>query len=53
VNTVKVTVTNVSIEHVVRVQDFSKWVHREGGTPRGRADRSRIREVLGLERQMQ
>lgn len=45
---VKVSVTNVAVEHSVRMQDFQKWLGREGGTPRERADRSRIREILGV-----
>jgi len=47
-NAVKVSVMNVPIEHSVRIQDFNAWLRREGGTPRERADRSRVREILRL-----
>ena len=42
--------TNVPVEHAVRISDFQKWLNREGGLPRERGDRSRIREILGAER---
>jgi hypothetical protein len=44
-NTVRVSVTNVAVEHSVKIQDFKTWVQREGGSPRERADRNRIREI--------
>jgi hypothetical protein len=47
-NTVRVSVMNVAVEHSVKMHDFNAWLGREGGTPRERADRSRIREILGL-----
>jgi len=47
-NEAKVSVTNVPVEHSVRLKDFTAWLGREGGTPRERADRSRIREILGM-----
>jgi hypothetical protein len=47
-NTVRVSVTNVPVEHWVRIQEFEAWLQREGRTPRERADRNRIREILGV-----
>jgi hypothetical protein len=47
-NVARVSVTNVPIEHSVKLQDFNSWLKREGGSPRETADRRRIREILGL-----
>jgi hypothetical protein len=47
-NMVRVTVTDTPVEHSVRLQDFNTWLKGEGGTPRDRAGRYRIREILGL-----
>jgi hypothetical protein len=46
-NVVRVAVTDVPVEHSVRIKDFNAWLGREGGTPRERTDRARIREILG------
>jgi hypothetical protein len=40
-------VTKVPVEHFVKIQDFNAWLGRESGSPRERADRARIREILG------
>jgi hypothetical protein len=48
-NTAKVCVTTVPVEHSVRMQDFKNWVNRTGGSPREVADRSRIRSILGVQ----
>jgi hypothetical protein len=48
-NPVKVWVTNVAVEHEVRIMDFTKWLDRTGGSPREMSDRKRIRSILGLE----
>jgi hypothetical protein len=48
VNTVKVAVTNVPIEHSVKIDDFNKWVTRDGGPPKERFSRARVREILGI-----
>ena len=32
-NSVKIRVTNVSVEHEVMLQDFTKWLDRTGGSP--------------------
>ena len=49
-NAVKVRVMNVSVEHEVRLMDFTKWLGREGGSPRAMSDRKRIRSILGMEK---
>jgi hypothetical protein len=35
-NTVKVSVLNIPVEHSVRIQYFNAWLQREGGNPRER-----------------
>jgi hypothetical protein len=47
-NVARVSVTDIAIEHSVKLQDFTAWLKKEGGSPREIADRRRIREILGL-----
>jgi hypothetical protein len=47
-NPVKVRVTNVPVEHEVRLMDFTKWLDRTGGSPREISDRTRIKSILGM-----
>ena len=47
-NTVRVSVRNVSVEHAVKLQDFNAWLKKEGGSPRESSDRLRIRQILGI-----
>lgn len=47
-NTVKVRVSNVAVEHEVRLMDFTKWLDRTCGSPRESSDRKRIRSILGM-----
>ena len=47
-NTVDVCVSNLPVTHSVMMQDFTKWLHRNGGTPREITHRNRIREILGI-----
>jgi hypothetical protein len=47
-NSVKVRVTNVAVEHEVKLMDFTKWLERDGGSPREMTDRKRIRSILGM-----
>ena len=49
-NPVKVRVTNVPVEHEVRLMEFTKWLERKGGSPREITDRKRIRSILGMEK---
>lgn len=46
-NTVKVSVASVPVEHQVKMQDFTSWLERKGGSPREVADRERVRSILG------
>jgi hypothetical protein len=48
--TVRVSVTNVPVEHAVKVQDLTRWLEKKGGSPREVMDRDRIRAILGLPR---
>jgi hypothetical protein len=47
-NTIKVSVQNIPVEHSVKLKDFNAWLKKEGGTPRERTDRKRVREILGI-----
>jgi hypothetical protein len=49
-NPVKVRVTNVSVEHEVRLMDLTKWLDRTNGSPREMMERKRIRSILGMEK---
>ena len=49
-NSVRVRVTDIPVEHHVKLQDFMKWIERNGGSPREKTDRLRIREIIGLPR---
>lgn len=48
VNTVKVSVADVRVEHEVKLMDFTKWLEKPGGSPREVSDRHRIRAILGM-----
>jgi hypothetical protein len=45
---VKVRVTDVPVEHEVKMKDFKEWIERRGNTPKDVMDRKKIREILGL-----
>ena len=47
-NVVKVSVADIRVEHEVRLMDFTKWLERDGGSPRESSDRQRIRSILGM-----
>jgi hypothetical protein len=47
-NFVKVSVTDVRVEHEVKLGDFTKWLEKTGGSPRDVSQRHRIRSILGL-----
>src|SRR5580704_4806889 len=49
-NPVKVRVTNVAVEHEVRIMDFTNWLDRTGGSPREMSDPKRIKSILGMEK---
>jgi hypothetical protein len=42
-NVVKVSVTDVQVEHEVELIDFTKWLDKTGGLPREVSDRRKIR----------
>lgn len=47
-NPVKVSVTDVPVEHTVTMKDFKTWLLSEGRSPRDKASRYRVREILGM-----
>jgi hypothetical protein len=47
-NTVRVCAANVPVEHTVRIMDFKSWLAKDGGSPRDRSQRHRVREILGI-----
>jgi hypothetical protein len=47
-NTVKVCVKNVQVEHTVKLGEFTKWVERNGRSPVEVIRKGRIREILGM-----
>ena len=47
-NTVDVSVSNVPVTLSVMMQDFTKWLHRNCGTPREITHQNHVREILGL-----
>jgi hypothetical protein len=47
-NVVRVSVTDVRVEHEVRLRDFTKRLERTGGSPREVSDRHRIRSILEM-----
>ena len=51
INTVKVSVADVRVEHEVKLTDFTKWLEKPGGSPRKMSDRHRIRSILGMPKQ--
>ena len=47
-NSIKVLVSNVRVEHEVKIRDFTKWLEKSGGSPREVSERQRIRSILGM-----
>jgi|SRR5215475_1622475 len=45
---VKVCVGEVRVEHEVKLADFTKWLERNGGSPREVVDRQKIRAILRM-----
>jgi hypothetical protein len=48
-NTIKVRVMNLAVEHEVRLMDFTKWLDRSSGSPRELSYRKRIRTIWGMQ----
>ena len=44
----EVSVADVRVEHEVKMTDFTKWLDRPGGSPRGMIQRQKIRSMLGM-----
>jgi hypothetical protein len=47
-NVVKVAAADVRVEHEVKLMDFTKWLEKNGGSPREVSDRQKIRSILGM-----
>jgi len=47
-NTVRISVKNVQVEHTVTIGEFTKWLERRGGTPAEMTRKRRVREISGL-----
>src|SRR6266478_8033325 len=47
-NVVKVSVADIRVEHEVKLMDFTKWLEKNGGSPREVSDRQKIRSILGM-----
>jgi hypothetical protein len=47
-NAVDVSVRAVPVTHSVKIQDFNRWLNRNGGAPHEIAQRHHIRQILGL-----
>jgi len=48
-NVVKVSVADVRVEHEVKLMEFTKWLEKDGGSPREKSDRQRVRMILGVD----
>src|ERR1700730_17145496 len=46
INAVRVSVADVRVEHEVKLMDFTKWVEKTNGSPRGMEDRHCNRTIL-------
>jgi len=47
-NAVRVRVTNVAVEHEVKLGEFTKWLDKTNGSPREMVDRKQIKSILGM-----
>jgi hypothetical protein len=47
-NTVRVSVKSVQVEHTVTIGEFTKWLERRGGSPAEITRKRKVREILGL-----
>lgn len=45
---VKVSVSDVRVEHEVKLAEFTKWLETKGRSPRQVIQRQKIREILGM-----
>jgi hypothetical protein len=44
----RVSVTDIPVEHSVKLKEFREWIDRAGGSPRDVASRQNVRQILGL-----
>ena len=49
-NPVKVRVTDVPVDHEVKLKDFMAWLDRNSRSTRETMDRLKIREILGVKK---
>lgn len=47
-STVKVSVTDVRVEHEVQFLEFTKWLERTNGSPREIIQRKKVRSIMGM-----
>ncbi len=47
---VTVEIAEAPVEHRVKLQDFTQWLRKDGGSPRDVIQRGRVREILGMSR---
>jgi hypothetical protein len=45
---VKVSVSDVRVEHEVKLTEFTKWLETKGRSPREVIQRQKIRQILGM-----
>jgi hypothetical protein len=43
---VRVSVTDIPVEHTVKIRDFNAWLQRSARSPKGVSTRSRTQEIL-------
>jgi hypothetical protein len=48
IGVVKVSVSEVRVEHEVKLADFTKWLETRGRSPREVTQRQKVREILGM-----
>ena len=45
---VRVRVTDIPVDHEVKLKDFTKWLETRGNSPKDVMDRKKIRDILHL-----
>jgi len=49
--TATVKVRNPEVTHIVKVQDFENWLNRGCKSPKDMAQKARLRQMLGMDKQ--
>ena len=44
-------VRNPEVTHIVKVQDFENWLNRGCKSPKDMAQKARLRQMLGMDKQ--